>query len=69
MIGIGTYGMEDNVALGESADWHSIHTHVVKQKMNSVPASPACFRKHGCPHLLTRAGEKDLEDHLSKSLA
>ena len=69
MIGIGTYGMEDNVALGESADWHSIHTPCCKTKDEFRTGKPCLLQEAWVPTPSTRAGEKDLEDHLSKSLA
>lgn len=69
MIGIGTYGCEDNVALGESADWHSIHTPCCKTKDEFRTGKPCLLQEAWVPTPSTRKGEKDLEDHLSKSLA
>ena len=49
MIGIGTYGCEDNVALGESADWHSIHTPCCKTKDEFRTGKPCLLQEAWVP--------------------
>ena len=58
--------VEDNVALGESADWHSIHTPCCKTKDEFRTGKPCLLQEAWVPTPSTRKGEKDLEDHLSK---
>ncbi len=58
--------VEDNVALGESADWHSIHTPCCKTKDEFRTGKPCLLQEAWVPHLPLEKGKKDLEDHLSK---
>lgn len=68
-LGIGTYRLNDNVALGESADWHSIHTPCCKTPDTFRTGKPCMLQEAWVPTPSTPEGELDLEHHLNKGFA
>jgi len=71
LSGIGTSGLEQNLSLGESADWHSVHANCTKGTAVQI------FRT-GKPHFYheawvhtdsTEAGEIEVEQTLCRTIA
>ena len=69
MIGIGAYSAGESMALGEAADWQSEHVPCCKTKDSFRTGKPCLLQEAWVPTPATPAGERDLEDHLSKSFA
>lgn len=66
MVGIGLFGLHNNMLLGESADWHSDHG---KPKDIFHTGKPFLVQEAHYPAPCTAAGEDELEWHLNQGIA
>ncbi len=69
ILGIGTYTSDDSIALGESADWHSIHTPCCKTYNVFRTGKPCLLQEAWVPTSCVAEGEEDLEKVMNKSIA
>jgi hypothetical protein len=71
LLGIGTSMLTMNLSLGESPDWHSIHTDCIKGKANQVfnSGKPFFYHELYVPTPATAQGEADVERILSQTIA
>ncbi len=71
LAGIGTSGLEQNLSLGESADWHSVHancSHMLDAQVFST-GKPHFFHEAWVHTESTAAGEVDVEQTLCQTIA
>lgn len=69
ILGIGTYTSDDSIALGESADWHSVHTPCCKTYNVFRTGKPCMLQEAWVPTTCVAEGEEDLEKVMNKSIA
>lgn len=69
ILGIGTYTSGDSIALGESADWHSVHTPCCKTANVFRTGKPCLLQEAWVPTSSVAEGEEDLEEVMNKSIA
>jgi hypothetical protein len=68
-VGIGTFDPEQNMLLGEGADWHSIHCPCCKVGDVFHTGKPCLFQEGWVPTPATGVGEEDLELYLNRAIA
>jgi hypothetical protein len=71
LLGIGTHTLAMNLSLGESPDWHSLHTDCNKGKAAQVfnSGKPFFYHELYVPTPATAQGEADVERDLSRAIA
>ncbi len=68
-VGIGTFDPEQNMLLGEGADWHSIHSPCCKVGDHFHTGKPCLFQEGWVPTPATPVGEEDLQLYLNRAIA
>jgi len=71
LLGIGTSGLEQNLSLGESADWHSVHANCTGGKATQIfrTGKPHLYHEAWAPTPSNEEGEKEVEKILSQTIA
>jgi hypothetical protein len=69
MVGIGAFTMQDNVKLGEAADWHSIHAPCCKIPETFHTGKPCMVQEAWIPAPTSIAGENELEFNLNLAVS
>jgi hypothetical protein len=71
LLGIGTSGLEQNLSLGESADWHSAHANCTGGKATQIfrTGKPHFYHEAWVPTPSNEEGEIEVEKILSQTIA
>jgi hypothetical protein len=71
LLGIGTSGLEQNLSLGESADWHSVHANCTGGKATQIyrTGKPHFYHEAWAPTPSDEKGEIEVEKILSQTIA
>ncbi len=71
LAGIGTSGLDHNLSLGESADWHSVHANCSRMIAAQIfrTGKPHFFHEAWVHTDSTRAGEAEVEKVLCQTIA
>ncbi len=68
MVGIGTFHLNQNLLLGEGADWHSIHIPCCKVADTYYSGKPCLLQEAWVPTPATAVGEEDVEFYLHRAI-
>ncbi len=69
MVGIGTFNFNQNIMLGEGADWHSIHIPCCKVADTYYSGKPCLLQEAWVPTPATAVGEEDVEIYLHRAIS
>lgn len=68
MVGIGTFHLNQNVLLGEGAEWHAIHIPCCKVADTYYSGKPCLLQEAWVPTPATAVGEEDVEFYLHRAI-
>lgn len=68
MVGVGTFNMTQNMVLGETVDWHSIHNPCCATPDTFHSGKPCLFQEAWVPTPATEDGEIDQEYYLNRAI-